>query len=453
VAVPNDPSEWQHERYFFSSLLDREHEVFTINGKAWPYTERLTVRQGEPVHWRVLNPTSFTHPMHLHGAYFTVLGIGSSESYTQYTMQDRRTVVTELAAAGGTFDLLWTPLAPGGWLFHCHYLQHMSPTTAVPRVVRPTGSDHGGHTEAVSSASINRQERWDLGGLVLGITVEPRPGVRPVAEGMVKPRHLQLVLRKTAAGEAAPSTIRSSIREGAVEVAGAPGPPLVLTRGEAVEIEILNELGEPTSIHWHGIELESYFDGVPGVGTDSRGVTPTILPGRSFVARMRPPRAGTFIYHSHWRPESQIADGLYGPIVVVDPGRGFNPRIEKILVIGYGDNELGSRLVLLNGSRTPAPINLERGRTHRLRLINIAPNQDADVSLRRRGELLEWRPVAKDGWELPPHRRQMRASEQWISVGETYDFEFTASEAADYVLEVRSHFFRNRRVTAVVMVR
>src|SRR5215472_1835324 len=77
------------------------------------------------------------------------------------------------------------------------------------------------------------------------------------------------------------------------------GPPVLLTRGEPVEIEVKNETTHATSIHWHGIELESYYDGVPGWTGSGRQITPAIAPASSFVARMAPPRAGTFIYHTH----------------------------------------------------------------------------------------------------------------------------------------------------------
>jgi manganese oxidase len=40
------------------------------------------------------------------------------------------------------------------------------------------------------------------------------------------------------------------------------GPTLVLRRGEPVAITLVNRLSEATSIHWHGMELESYYDGV-----------------------------------------------------------------------------------------------------------------------------------------------------------------------------------------------
>ena len=31
-----------------------------------------------------------------------------------------------------------------------------------------------------------------------------------------------------------------------------------------MSIMVVNHLTEPTAVHWHGIELESYFDGVAG---------------------------------------------------------------------------------------------------------------------------------------------------------------------------------------------
>ncbi len=41
-------------------------------------------------------------------------------------------------------------------------------------------------------------------------------------------------------------------------------------------------------------------------------------PGDSFVAEFVPPRAGTFIYHTHANEQLQMGSGLYGALVVVD---------------------------------------------------------------------------------------------------------------------------------------
>jgi manganese oxidase len=44
--------------------------------------------------------------------------------------------------------------------------------------------------------------------------------------------------------------------------------------------------------------------------------------------------AGTFIYHTHWGHDTQLTSGRYGPMIVVEPGSGFDPEVEKILVVG-----------------------------------------------------------------------------------------------------------------------
>src|SRR5262249_13853983 len=116
------------------------------------------------------------------------------------------------------------------------------------------------------------------------------------------------------------------------EKPGLIGPPIVLSRGEPVEIDIVNRLKVPTAIHWHGIELESFYDGVPGWSGSGTQITPPIAPGASFVARMAPPRAGTFIYHTHWHDLSQLTNGLYGPLIVLPPGEKFDPASDLTFV-------------------------------------------------------------------------------------------------------------------------
>ena len=42
-----------------------------------------------------------------------------------------------------------------------------------------------------------------------------------------------------------------------------PGPVLSLVRDEPVAVTIVNRSHDEAAIHWHGIELESFPDGVP----------------------------------------------------------------------------------------------------------------------------------------------------------------------------------------------
>ena len=91
---------------------------------------------------------------------------------------------------------------------------------------------------------------------------------------------------------------------------GLNGPVIVLSQNQPTEISVVNTLKEPTSIHWHGIELNSYYDGVPGWGGIGDKQTPAVEPGQTFTVRMAPPRAGTFIYHTHWHDDTQLPEAF-----------------------------------------------------------------------------------------------------------------------------------------------
>ena len=95
--------------------------------------------------------------------------------------------------------------------------------------------------------------------------------------------------------DALPSYEYAIHERGAEPAVGDPGDPratLDVVRGQPVRITVVNRLAEPTAVHWHGIELESYYDGVPGFSGAGRRVTPLIAPGDSFVVRFTPPRCG-----------------------------------------------------------------------------------------------------------------------------------------------------------------
>ena len=431
-------------------MLESGLEVLTINGKAWPYTERIVLREGEPVRWRVVNSTPSDHPMHLHGAYFRVIGTGDVNRYRRYSLEEERTVVTEFMLPGTTFDMEWTPPAPGGWLFHCHYMLHMMPDSVVPRLEWEIGA-HGQHAPAAAPGK--KLERHGMGGLVLGITVQPKPGTA-VAEAETY-RRIGFTVSAEPQNDRHGSTIHTTLFDPAsgASSSGSPGPLLVLTRGEPVQIDVQNRMAEATAIHWHGLELESYYDGVPGVGFSSRSVTPVIAPGESFPVRITPPRAGTFIYHTHWGHDTQLTGGLYGPIVIVEPGTRFDPDAERILLVGAAEMDWETAEILLNGERAPAAIEMQAGRTYRLRLINIAPNHDVTVSLGGESDAMQWRLVAKDGFELPPHQRRTGPARLLFSVGETYDYEFTPTRVGEFPLTVQSLFQEKGVVHGTLRVR
>ena len=414
-------------------------QVATINGKSWPYAERFTFQVGETVRWRWLNPSVSDHAMHLHGFYYHLNGIGDAERYKSYAAE-RLLVVTRVMETGQTFDMTWVPERAGRWLFHCHMLKHMSPPEWGKLVEKP---EQGAVTASAHEHPYPAEtQHAGMGGLVLGITVVGEKE-RSKATVWRAERKLQLTINERKDGgrplyalevrDLAQAPIPSPGR-------GAPhliGPPIVLTRGQPVEIEVVNHSRQPTAIHWHGIELESYYDGVAGWTGTARQTTPAIQPGESFVAQMVPARAGTFIYHTHWHERAQLENGIYGPLIVLPSGQEFDPTSDKIFLFSLGVFEPFGPLLLINGHPQPAPLRLVTGRKYRFRLINISPDNVAmRASLRKTGTPVQWRIIAKDGADLPPGAATPQTAEFGITVGETYDFEYEASTSQELALEV-----------------
>jgi FtsP/CotA-like multicopper oxidase with cupredoxin domain len=408
----------------------RPRFMFVMNGRSWPATERLNYHRGDTVRWRVINLSSQTHPMHLHGFYFRVLRTGNGERDDAVGRGAGREVVTEVLRSGGTVLMEWTPEREGNWLFHCHIMRHVAPMRRLP-----ADASHASVQVHEMSAGHHDMNDPSLGmaGMVLGITVWPAAGGAPMPAPATAVRRLTMVL---GADHAAGVTMGVALREGgqsseAVRLS-APGPPLVLRRGEPVEIVVENRLDESTSIHWHGMEVESLYDGVHGWSGVSGRTAPLIAPGASFVVRLTPSRAGTFIYHTHLHDYRQLSAGLYGALVVTEPAEIHDPGIDHVLVLGRRDaSEASSVLedsesVVVNGERSPRFV-WRAGQKHRLRLINITPDDLLRVALVRGDEVATWRPVAKDGAPLSSDLTADGPARVLLAVGETMDVELDAS--------------------------
>ncbi len=412
------------------------HELPVINGKSWPYTTRLTYTMGDTIQWRVINASPAHHPMHMHGAFFTVNSRGDAMHDVAYTPEQRPMVVTEDLPPGDTMAMTWTPVHAGGWVFHCHIEAHFDPDIA-STVAAVMGSDE---TQPASHDAHMMEQHPGMAGLVLGVRV--LPGITPTAATRTGPmRRITMTLRPRPATPGHHADIAVEFNDGQSKIATAAdaeiGPPLVLYRGQRTEITIENHLAQPTAIHWHGIELESYYDGVVGFSGDSRQVTPPIPAGGTFVARMTPPRAGTFIYHTHWHDVDQLTSGEYGALIVLEPGQKYDPETDRVFLASRGGTDAVNDTLLINGSPRPPQERLRAGVSYRFRLVNITPN---DVLLHMRllmGETpVKWRAIGKDGAALPPEQATVREAEQQVSVGETYDFEFKPIEPGTLQLAI-----------------
>ncbi|MBZ5705706.1 MAG: multicopper oxidase domain-containing protein [Acidobacteriia bacterium] len=438
-----------------SDVVHQNFEVVTINGKSYPFTEPLEYTAGDSVRWRVINPSFSEHPMHLHGAFFKLLSLGDSESDTQFVGNDRQSVVTNDVRPGGTMMMEWSPQHVGRWLFHCHFQFHFSTDERVPLFTpavshqsapaEPTVAPHPHDANAMPGMP-------DMAGLVLIINVRPPAGAAVVSPPGQTVRKIDLVI-EPAAGKTNEPTFACSVREGKKIVVSndrAVGPPIVVTRGEPTEITVVNHLNSATSIHWHGLELESYYDGVVGGGVGDQ-VTPAIAPGASFVARFTPSRAGTFIYHTHAADPKQLSGGVYGGLIVLEPGQSFDPEHDKLLVIGTRDTFFDARRITINGVETPEPITLAQGATYRLRLINMAPNLPANFRLGSQEHPATWRAIAKDGATVPGRLAVESDAALHIASGETYDFEFRAESPGEVPLEIVNVVSNTKLVSKIVV--
>ncbi len=430
-------TEWFHEfpktRSFESAL--------TFNGKAWPYNERLTFPQGDSVHFRVINAAAVEHPLHLHGFYFRVArhgGVGA-DTVVAPSLQPLQNMY--VIPIGGSATLSWLPTTPGNWVFHCHFAGHVGEIVSLhgSPEANVVPSAHGDHAIPAHDAPGGHTMR----GLVIGMHVTPAPGYRePVVANR---RTINLLIQKRANGLVGGQTAYGFLLQTGADVPARdsiriPGPVLELKRGEPVRIVVKNNLDEPSGVHWHGLEIESFPDGVAGFSGIGDKIMPPIPPGESFAAEFTPPRSGTFPYHSHLHEMRQIGSGMYGAIIVSDAPR--DTTRDHVIVAGGGGLPVfykqAPNFLLVNGRRVPPPIRMTVGDTNRLRIVSIHADEILHFRFGTEAQAARWKPLARDGADLPVALRGAKAAVVSMGPGETADFTYVPSMPGRMMLEVWS---------------
>jgi manganese oxidase len=410
-------------------------EMVVVNGKSWPYTERFTFTQGDTVAWRWINASFAPHPMHMHGFYYNVDRRGREGGDSALTGGTIRQVNTQLMDPGSTMAIHFTPQTPGNWLFHCHLAVHVDGNSNLENIltVRPVSEMQG-------DTPHSHHGMHDMAGLILGIHVLPR-GSGPAIPAR-EPMRIRLLVQSSPHGYNATRAMGFVLQRGgppASDSVELPGPVLILERGRPTKITVVNHLEVATGIHWHGLEIESFPDGVPGWSGMPGNLMPPLEAGGSFVAEFTPPRAGTFMYHSHMNEIVQTNSGMYGPIIVTDSAHPFNPAIDKIILVGGGGpGSIESRSPgRVNGMITPQ-LNLQAGVTYRLRIIQIHPQAVVNFRLGTDSTTARWTPVAKDGADLPAEQSTPRAAAVTMGAGETGEFLYTPERPGRFVLQMNT---------------
>lgn len=109
-----------------------------------------------------------------------------------------------------------------------------------------------------------------------------------------------------------------------------PGPTIEARSGDRIIVHAHNGLeSEGLSLHWHGLKMKGYnaMDGATGF------TQCPIAAGEDFTYdfKIADDEHGTFWWHSH--AEAQRGDGLYGGLVIHQPGAEYKPK-EALLLIG-----------------------------------------------------------------------------------------------------------------------
>lgn len=245
-----------------------------------------------------------------------------------------------------------------------------------------------------------------------------------------------------------------------------PGPTLEFTEGEQAVIHVINKMDVETSIHWHGILLPNFQDGVPYL------TTPPIKPGTTFTYNFPINHSGTYWYHSHTMLQEQ--SGVFGSIVIQPKEKTLDYDKELVLMLSDWTNEkpkdvmrtlkrgsewygikkgtstplnqvigrgaFGAQLdfwrqrmegadiadiyysaFLINGKQLAEYPNFKSGEKVRLRIINGSASTQFWMTFGGESPLL----ISADGLDVTPVKR----NKTFIAIAETYDFIVTIPQS------------------------
>lgn len=241
-----------------------------------------------------------------------------------------------------------------------------------------------------------------------------------------------------------------------------PGPTLEFTEGDYAVIYVKNEMSVETSIHWHGLLLPNFFDGVPYL------TTPPIKAGTTFKYEFPIRQSGTYWYHSHTMLQEQ--SGVFGSLLIHPKEKTLDYDHDLIVMLSDWTNENPHRIMqnlkrgnewyqmkkgtatplnkviargafgaqldfwrqrmggadiadvyypafLVNGEKTQEYPNYKPGEKVRLRVINGSASSQFWMTMGGETPLL----VSADGVDVVP----VEHPKTFIATAETYDFIIT----------------------------
>ena len=277
----------------------------------------------------------------------------------------------------------------------------------------------------------------------------------------------QLTIRQETVNRAGTNVVGMTIN------GGIPGPTIRFKEGGYAVIYVKNEMNTETSVHWHGILIPNFYDGVPYL------TTPPIKPGQTQKYEFPLKQSGTYWYHGHTLLQEQ--SGVYGSIVIEPKEKTMAYDQELVMVLSDWTNQkpmtvlrnlkrgnewynirkgtstplnrviarggFGAQLnfwkqrmesadiadvyyqaFLTNGQKTQQYPNFRPGERVRVRIINASASSQYWLTFGGEDPLL----VAADGLDVVP----VRHNKTFIAIAETYDFIVTIPSSGQ--VEIRA---------------
>jgi manganese oxidase len=226
------------------------------------------------------------------------------------------------------------------------------------------------------------------------------------------------------------------------------GPVIEVVEGDRVRIFVTNRLGVPTTVHWHGVILESGMDGVGGLSQRP------IMPGETFKYEFTLRQHGTLMYHSHHDEMTQMGLGMTG-MFIVHPRAHTGPRPDRDFVLMLHEwtiqvgadrpdpNQMSDFNVLtINGKCFPGtqPLIAKLGDRVRVRIGNLSAMDHHPIHLHGYAFTV----TETDGGVIPQAGRWPETT-VLVPVGSTRTVEFIADNPGDWAMHCHmTHHLMNQ---------
>src|SRR3989344_2849504 len=218
-----------------------------------------------------------------------------------------------------------------------------------------------------------------------------------------------------------------------------PGPTLKVMQGSKITVELINDLPQETTIHWHGLRQNVKDDGVPGTSQKP------VQPGEKYTYNLYFPDAGIYWYHPHIREDQQQDLGLAGNILVVPQNNLYNPvnREELLMlddiainnkeIVPYGKEKANfalmgryGNIMLVNG-KTNYNLTLAKGDVVRFYITDTSNVRPYNLSIPRAK-------IKLVGSDLGLYKKETYVDSIVITPGERYIIETYFQKPGEYQL-------------------